>query len=356
MRGVGLVGPGLSGVGSPGSGDTTPPGYSAITVTSLGLTIEFDFDEAMDQTSTPATGDFSLAGTFATFASFAWSSSTKLVGTLATTALIWSGATVTVSYTPGANPIRDLAHNNAAALSGAAVTNASNRTPLTIVTSVTCRWWYDATQGLTLAGSAVTQWNDLSGNGAHLTQSTAGSKPTYNATGGPNSLPVVQFDGTDDYMANTVDLPAPGTTAFFCCSIASQDTWTDGDIITASATTNAYRLRQKVGGASPQVEMANTTAANGNGAWTLAAFRRICQLFTNSTGDILQVGSSSQTGANAGNTNPAAGWAIGASPTGGAPSDVNFSENVAWAGNTTAGEKTEMDKYFYGRWGSVVMT
>jgi hypothetical protein len=48
--------------------------------------------------------------------------------------------------------------------------------------------WFDATQGLfdaTTGGNAVTtngasiaRWEDQSGNGWHLTQSTAGSRPT----------------------------------------------------------------------------------------------------------------------------------------------------------------------------------
>lgn len=42
--------------------------------------------------------------------------------------------------------------------------------------------WYDAsnTGSITIA-TGVSQWNDLSGNGAHLTQATSGNQPAYNS-------------------------------------------------------------------------------------------------------------------------------------------------------------------------------
>lgn len=60
--------------------------------------------------------------------------------------------------------------------------------------------WYDASKITGLAdGAAVATWNDSSGNGFHLTQSTAGFRPLYK-TAILNSLPAVRFDGIDDYM------------------------------------------------------------------------------------------------------------------------------------------------------------
>ena len=45
--------------------------------------------------------------------------------------------------------------------------------------------WYDASvaSSITLNGSTVSQWADLSGNDRHQVQATAASQPTYNATG-----------------------------------------------------------------------------------------------------------------------------------------------------------------------------
>lgn len=63
--------------------------------------------------------------------------------------------------------------------------------------------WYDATVGVTDAGSgAVSQWADQSGNGHHFTQGTAGSRPTT-GTHTLNSLNVIAFDGSSDFLEYT---------------------------------------------------------------------------------------------------------------------------------------------------------
>lgn len=61
-----------------------------------------------------------------------------------------------------------------------------------------CVAWYDAadTATITSSGGAVSQWNDKSGSGWHVTQSTAGEKPTTNSNT-QNSLNVISFDGGD---------------------------------------------------------------------------------------------------------------------------------------------------------------
>jgi|GEM_PF-3266338 len=79
---------------------------------------------------------------------------------------------------------------------------------LTDPTTITgCKLWLKADAGVyndagtTLAtnGQTVQQWNDQSGNGNNATQSTSGSRPTYQ-TGVLNSKPVIRLDGTDDSM------------------------------------------------------------------------------------------------------------------------------------------------------------
>jgi hypothetical protein len=41
--------------------------------------------------------------------------------------------------------------------------------------------WLRADRGVTLSGTSVTQWNDLSGNGNHVSQSVSGNRPTVTA-------------------------------------------------------------------------------------------------------------------------------------------------------------------------------
>jgi hypothetical protein len=50
-------------------------------------------------------------------------------------------------------------------------------------------------------GTAVSQWNDSHTSGNHATNYTAGSQPLYRPTGGPINMPMVEFDGTNDFMS-----------------------------------------------------------------------------------------------------------------------------------------------------------
>ena len=58
--------------------------------------------------------------------------------------------------------------------------------------------------GSTLAtnGNAVGRWNDKSGNARHVTQGTAGNRPTYN-TSGLNSKPTVDWPNTVNSLSLT---------------------------------------------------------------------------------------------------------------------------------------------------------
>lgn len=59
--------------------------------------------------------------------------------------------------------------------------------------------WYKADAGVTLNGSTVSQWNDQSGNGNHLYQSTAANQPTFISDEG-DGLPGIRFDGVNDIL------------------------------------------------------------------------------------------------------------------------------------------------------------
>jgi hypothetical protein len=66
--------------------------------------------------------------------------------------------------------------------------------------------WLKADSGVTVTGSGVSQWNDLSGNGRHFTQSTDSKRPPL-VNGVLNGFPVLRFDGTSQELAgNTATL------------------------------------------------------------------------------------------------------------------------------------------------------
>lgn len=62
--------------------------------------------------------------------------------------------------------------------------------------------WYDANDAGTFTYSSsniISQWGDKSGNSRNATQATVSEQPTR-VTGVINGLPVVRFDGSNDYL------------------------------------------------------------------------------------------------------------------------------------------------------------
>ncbi len=91
-------------------------------------------------------------------------------------------------------------------------------TPAQISTLV----WFDASNvaNFSLSGSLVDQWNDLSGNGNHIT-ATSTARPTRNTvTNLINGLAVVTFNGSTNFLdkAGTTGFPA-GSTGYTFVSV-----------------------------------------------------------------------------------------------------------------------------------------
>ena len=81
--------------------------------------------------------------------------------------------------------------------------------------------WYDASaaSSITLNGSTVSQWADLSGNGRNQSQATAASQPTYNATG-LNGKGTLATTGTQ-WMQASAFASSSAATIFLVWKIAS---------------------------------------------------------------------------------------------------------------------------------------
>ena len=76
------------------------------------------------------------------------------------------------------------------------------------------KFWIDASQlGGLSHGDPVPSWSDLSGNGHHISQSTAGNRPVYE-TNVLGALPAVHFDGSNDSL-DTGSLTAVDLTGTF---------------------------------------------------------------------------------------------------------------------------------------------
>jgi hypothetical protein len=98
--------------------------------------------------------------------------------------------------------------------------------------------WYDLSDSSMLAtshngtgavtsGSAVGYAADMSGNGWHLTQSTANNRPTWN--GSLNSKTVLTFDGTNDMLSSSSAWPLAGNPAWTLFVVHTRATTTSGN-------------------------------------------------------------------------------------------------------------------------------
>jgi len=79
--------------------------------------------------------------------------------------------------------------------------------------------WTRYGSGITITGSGVSQWDDVSGNGNHLLQGTDAFRPSKEADGS------ILFDGTDHRMSASFTLIQPETVYI----LGKHITWTSGD-------------------------------------------------------------------------------------------------------------------------------
>ncbi len=154
--------------------------------------IVLTYDEELDTGSVPATGDFTVAGTLFTISTVGVAG---LVVTLTLSGDVYDFETITLSYTAGANPIRDLAFNDAANLVTEAVTNTSSSSAPAILADGNAVAWFDAAVANVIKDGSdfVSQMTDKSGSTNHLLQASGTNQPLWSADG-------VLFDGVDNFM------------------------------------------------------------------------------------------------------------------------------------------------------------
>ena len=113
--------------------DGVRPAFLSAAVNAAALTLTYG--EALDEGSRPAPGDFTVQ-VDGSGRSVSGVSVSGMVVTLTLASVVAHDETVTVSYSPGANPIRDVPGNDAEALSRKAVTNETPDTTSPTVSSV----------------------------------------------------------------------------------------------------------------------------------------------------------------------------------------------------------------------------
>lgn len=156
---------------------------------------------------------------------------------------------------------------------------------------------FDAVSGgsLVAANGAIARWQDKSGNDRHVTQSTAGARPTRK-TSVQNALDAVLFDG-GDHLENTSSSPIPTDAKTIICIVKSADA-TGGTIInnlrSLSSQTRFVARLLKIGSnfiAGDTITVNVTTTTDFSTAmqsaflatWTETASTRSTNFWTNGT-------------------------------------------------------------------------
>lgn len=131
---------------------------------------------------------------------------------------------------------------------------------------------FDATSGGSLPtnGNDIARWEDKSGNGRHATQSVAASCP-HRQTSVQNGLPVVRFDGINDFIvpANSLGVMrnVSGGSIFSVTKLAEQ-TGTDRTVIMFSRNSSDSQVRlalQLTTGSDAQDFRAGARRLDGDG-------------------------------------------------------------------------------------------
>ena len=199
--------------------DATAPALRVAFVN--GTSLKLDYSEALDTGSTPATTDFTVtvAGTDQTPSNVgvAGSAVTLTLGTAAT-----AGQTVTVAYTKGSNPIRDLAGNDAAALSSQAVNNITDDTTLPTFSSATVK-----------GTSLVVRFSEAMDTGNNSNPFSTAFVVTATDSGG--TVRTIEGTGTD-----RITIDGAKVTAILASAVAA------GETVTVAYRANAEGFGRKV--------------------------------------------------------------------------------------------------------------
>lgn len=131
-------------------------------------------------------------------------------------------------------------------------------------------------------GTVVTTWSDSSGSGDHAT-SSGGARPTYE-TSIVNSLPVVRFDGSDDYLESACTDYGTVFAVISMRTLAANKSWIgalsssggawDAYLIGTTANTDQMVSRIGLSGGGSAAEVVGGSATITAGAFFIWTFRQ----------------------------------------------------------------------------------
>lgn len=279
----------------------------------------------------------------------------NMVGELATA----TGDTLTIEYDLGSSVTLDtdflaIAKANLlqTAIGAGTVTLKGSTKSITAPPAVSgLQVWFDACKGVTRsAGNAVSAWADQSGNARDLSQGTGANQPTYTVAGATgNGLPLIFFDGTNDFM----------TTASFA-TITNPFTVFIAMYPDAVVTTEMYALHSQT---APycyvvvnQGNVNGTYAADAGGANKISKASVTDNLsawtFRNNSGsgEGYQNGTLFASPASAGTNTWIGGLRVGSTPTPGSYFKGYIGEILIYTGALSTTDRQNIEGYLTSKW------
>ncbi len=214
--------------------------------------------------------------------------------------------------------------------------------------------WWDAsdTTSLTLSGSEVTQWNDKSGSGFHLTRDSGQTGPVSGART-RNGLNVLDFNGDNLKNVSLNNATATGWTMFVVCV---QDTTPGSPFISVvsqfqGGTESGLRITNS---APEMVSTSGGTAVVTGSAYTNTNWRQITgQLMTGTNNQTLR-----QNGSAVGATTPFSPFSIsetfwvGSTSGGFRPLDGAIAEILLYRPFLGSTQRDAVEAYLVAKWGT----
>ncbi len=200
--------------------------------------------------------------------------------------------------------------------------------------------WVKSDTGITIV-TGVSQWDDQSGNGNHLTQATGTRQPTVVAAA-LNGIDGIQFDGTSDLMSSPAFTRAAPSTVFM---VVRPDSWTANDYLFEAGTAGSFACLQRT--ATPHMSMLSGAFLD-NGNLAVGAFGLVTCIF-NGVSSVFQVQSTAETTGDSG-ASAANGFTIGARPTTTGFSNITVMEVVVMDGVASTPQRDEFKAYVLARY------
>lgn len=179
--------------------------------------------------------------------------------------------------------------------------------------------WFKYGKAITTVSGAVSQWDDASGNGRHLLQATAASRPALQSD---NSI---LFDGSDDYLQTAAFTYNQPLTYYL---LFRQVTWTTTNMVSDGRTAGSLQIQQI--SPTPNIRLRNGgAAATTTIAFTLNTYGVVCALWDGASSGISLNSGSLATGTM--DNTAATGFTLGSNATPAGNSNIQVKEVILYS-------------------------